>query len=97
MSLRKLSIVQATDADVLVKVGSGIYGGVSLLGAAAGTFKVYDSSTVAGVSNAKLMDVGGVTAANASAHSSPCEPIKFTDGLVIVITGAGNLATIFYK
>lgn len=97
MALRKLAIDQAVDADVLVKVGPGIYGGFSLIGAAAGTIKVYDIDAVASVANTNLIDCGAVSAASTSAHSAPSEPVKVNTGLVVVVTGAANLAMIYYK
>ena len=103
MTLRALSIVQATDADVLVKAGTGIYGGCVILCATTTdtVIKVYDSATVAGVAATNMIDVIGMDASlegNTSSKSSqPCEPIKFTNGLVFVITGAGALGTIWYK
>ena len=102
MASRSLAIVQATDADVLVKTGSGFYSGTALLAAAAdSTAKVYDSATVAGVANTKLIDVIGIDVSlegsNSSKANSPTEPTRFKDGLVIVLTGAGAIATIRYK
>lgn len=97
MASRNLSIVQATDADVLVFVGPGYYNGVNLIGAAAGTVKVYDHEAVAGVATSDLVGGCGVTAANASASDIPLEPVRVTKGLVVVVTGAGNLAQVRYS
>ena len=103
MVLRALSIAQATDADVLVKKGSGIYGGCVILCATTTDtlIKVYDSATVAGVAATNMIDVVGIDASlegnTSTKASSITEPIKFTSGLVFVITGAGGLGTIWYK
>jgi hypothetical protein len=62
MAVRK-EIVQATDADVVVKVGTGHYIGASLMAAAANsTLIVYDSVSVAAVANSKIIDVIACTA-----------------------------------
>jgi len=99
MTLNAINIDQAVDADVLVKTGTGIYGGFSMLAAADATIKIYDSATVVGVSNAKMIDVGSldIDVAGLSDHSAPVEPIKFTSGLVVVVTGVATLATVWYK
>lgn len=103
MVLRALSIVQATDADVLVKKGNGIYGGAVILPATTTdtVLKVYDSATVAGVAATNMIDVVAIDASlegnTSSKQSHMPEPIKFTAGLVFVITGAGGLGAIWYK
>lgn len=99
-ALRRLAIVQSSDADVVVKVGSGHYGGFSFMAAAAdATIKVYDCATVAGVADSKLIDVGGidVSVEGLSKHSGPAAPVRFSDGLVVVVTGAGSLGTVWYN
>ena len=103
MVLRALSIVQATDADVLVKKGTGIYGGCVVL-APTGVdvmIKVYDSASVSGVLATNMIDVvsidGSLEGDVGSKHSIICEPIKFTAGLVFVIAGAAALGAIWYK
>jgi hypothetical protein len=96
MAVRK-EIVQATDADVVVKVGTGHYIGASLMAAAANsTLIVYDSVSVAAVANSKIIDVIACTA-NTSAHSSVQQPVKFVDGLVYIVSGAAARGAIFYK
>jgi len=103
MTLRALPYAQATDADVLVKKGSGIYGGCMILCATTtdSTIKVYDSATVGGVAATNMIDAIGIDASlegnTSTKHSQPCEPIKFTAGLVFVVTGAGALGAIWYK
>lgn len=100
MALNAKAIVQSEDADVLLKEGWGLYGGFSLKAAAAdATIKVYDCATVAGVADSKLIDVGGldIDVEGLKEHSNPCEPVKFHDGLVVVVTGANCLATVWYK
>ena len=103
MVLRALSIVQASDADVVCKTGPGIYGGCVILCATTTDtlIKVYDSATVAGVLATNMIDVVGIDASiegnTSTKASSITEPIKFTAGLVFVVTGAGALGTIWYK
>jgi len=101
--MRALSIVQATDADVVVKVGPGIYGGCVLLCATTTDtmIKVYDCATVAAVAATNMIDVVAADASiegnGTSKASSIVEPIKFTTGLVFVISGTGGLGAIWYK
>ena len=97
MAARNIVIAQATDADVLIKVGECVYYGFSLLGAAAGTIKVHDAVSVATAADTNLIDVGAVSAASTADHSAPEGGIKVTSGLVVVVTGAANLATVWYK
>ena len=98
MASRSIAIVQATDADVLIKVGTGVYCGATLLGAADGTLKIYDAVSVATIANDKLIAVLAVDADQTPGQvDNPPEPVRFTLGLVAVITGAANLATVRYK
>jgi hypothetical protein len=94
---RVISIIQASDADVLIKVGTGTYYGAALIGAAAGTLKIYDAASVATIADAKLIGGCGVTAASDADHDHTVQGIRFTLGLVAVVTGAGNLAQVRYK
>jgi hypothetical protein len=97
MAVRHLPIVQASDADVLVKTGTSFYCGCKLIGVAAGTMKVYDTDAVANAANTNLIGGCGVTAANACDEDTPLEPIKCANGIVVVVTGAGNLGSVRYK
>ena len=102
MVLRALSIATGTDADVVVKAGTGIYGGCVIYAAAADTLiKVYDSLTVTAQAATNMIDIVGIevdTEGEGSTKSStPCEPIKFTAGLTFLISGTGSLGAIWYK
>jgi hypothetical protein len=98
MAIRSKAIVQASDADVQVKVGTGHYYGCTFLPVADGTCKIYDSASVAAVADSKLIAVlgGDAVATNPSVGENLAHPVRFTSGLTIVITGAGSLATIRY-
>jgi hypothetical protein len=100
MTLKALAVVQGTDADVLVKKGSGIFGGCCFDMAADGGVKIHDSATVAGAADTNLIAaaVSDIDVDGGTLQIIPPEPIRFTSGLVIVIAdGASSVGAIWYK
>lgn len=100
MTCRALAIVQGTDADVLVKKGPGLWYGASFLVAADGVIKIYDAASVATIADTKLLAAGkwDVSVDGFEWNVAPAEPVKFTLGLVIVITdAAASVGSIWYK
>ena len=99
--MRHLAIIQATDADVVVKVGECVYGGAVLYAIADSLMKVYDCATVAGVSDAALIDIVGIDVSVEGTKSTKTgiggEITKCTYGIVVVVTGANCLGVIKFK
>ena len=101
MTCKALAIDQSSDADVLIKVGSGLFYGASFMVPADGVIKIYDAASVATIADSKLLAAAQFDVSETGHYNwsvSPCEPVKFTLGLVIVITdAAGSLGAVWYK
>ena len=99
--MRHLAIIQATDADVVVKAKECVYAGAVLYGIADSVMKVYDCATVAGISDAALIDLIGIDVSIEGTKSTKTgiggECTKCTNGIVVVVTGANCLGVVKYK